>query len=57
MEQRTNTAEMDPEKDNVENSSDLDSHYDGLLAIDTACSQLYPDQPSPLQAAALQKFW
>ncbi|XP_036368746.1 suppressor of fused homolog isoform X3 [Octopus sinensis] len=57
MEQRTNTAEMDTEKDNVDNRYVLDPHYDGLLAIDTACSQLYPDQPSPLQAAALQKFW
>uniref|UniRef100_A0A8C4X190 Suppressor of fused homolog n=1 Tax=Eptatretus burgeri TaxID=7764 RepID=A0A8C4X190_EPTBU len=29
----------------------------GLRAVYEACSQLYPDQPNPLQVTAIVKFW
>lgn len=34
-----------------------DWDYAGLEAIDRACLEVYPDQPNPLQATALVKFW
>ena len=29
----------------------------GLEALFSACRQIYPDQPNPLQVTALVKFW
>ncbi|GAB1609129.1 suppressor of fused homolog [Argonauta hians] len=64
MNERSNGTEMEAEKDNGDDGgrvdglcNDTDAHYDGLLAVDLACTHLYPEQPTPMQAAALQKFW
>ena len=35
--------------------NDLDCF--GIEAIDRACLLLYPDQPNPIQAEAVVKFW
>lgn len=49
----------DTEKDNLDGEFDEINRFEhaGLMAIDKACSQLYPDQPCPLQATAFVKFW
>lgn len=52
-------ASEDQEENSVE-SSDEESEeweYAGLEAIDKACLEIYPDQPNPLQATAVVKFW
>ncbi|XP_050391011.1 suppressor of fused homolog [Patella vulgata] len=36
--------------------TDIFDHL-GIEAIDGACRLVYPDQPNPLQFAAVQKFW
>lgn len=49
----------DTEKENLDGEFDEINRFEhaGLMAIDKACSQLYPDQPCPLQATAFVKFW
>ncbi|XP_045213854.2 suppressor of fused homolog [Mercenaria mercenaria] len=48
-------------EENPADSSDVeeqeDWEYAGLEAIDKACLDIYPDQPNPLQATAVVKFW
>ena len=37
------------------NSVSFTAH--GLEAIYTACREIYPEQPNPLQVAAITKYW
>lgn len=52
---------MAAEAESTADCSDLeeedDWEYAGLEAIDRACMEVYPDQPNPLQATAVVKFW
>ncbi|ESP03932.1 hypothetical protein LOTGIDRAFT_110283 [Lottia gigantea] len=39
-----------------DDDADIFDHF-GIDAIDRACRIIYPDQPNPLQASAMIKFW
>lgn len=41
--------------DGYDELNDLDCF--GIEAIDRACMLLYPDQPNPIQAEAVMKYW
>ena len=47
----------DTHQENKDNNESEDWNYAGLEVIDRACLEIYPDQPNPLQAAAVIKMW
>ena len=43
--------------ENTELEESEDWEYAGLEAVEKACLEIYPDQPNPLQASAVVKYW
>ena len=58
MDQRMAVAEAKSEEvSNEFEEQEEDWDYAGLEAMNTACYNLYPEQPNPRQNSALIKFW